>query len=84
MMTKGLQDQLRANVAQLKAGQDQFFQTYRQLCLHHGGPDWRGKDSEVVFHHVRAEIIPVMEAADMDHKSIQALCAWAERRVLNG
>ena len=84
MMTKELADQLRAEVAQLKAVHDQFLRTYRQLCLHYGGPQWNGKDSEVVFHRVRGEIIPTMEEADMDDKSVQALCSWAERRVLNG
>ena len=84
MRTKELADQLRAEVAQLKAAQDRFLQTYRQLCLHYGGPQWHGKDSEAVFHHVRGEVIPVLEGADMDHQSVQALCSWAERRVLNG
>jgi hypothetical protein len=84
MMTKDLADQLRAEVARLKAVQEQFLRTYRQLCLHYGGPQWHGKDLETVFHQVRGEIIPIMEEADMDHKSVQALCSWAEWRVLNG
>jgi hypothetical protein len=84
MMTKELTDQLRAEVVQLKAVADKFLRTYRQLCLQHGGPQWNGKDAEVVFRHVRGEIIPIMEEADMDPKSVQALCSWAERRVLGG
>jgi hypothetical protein len=84
MVTKKPEDQVRAEVAQLKAVQDQFLQTYRQFCLHHGGSEWHGKDSEVVFHQVRGDIIPIMEEADMDHQSVQALCSWAERRILNG
>jgi hypothetical protein len=80
MIPADLADQLRDEVRRLKDVQDQFLQTYERLCLHHGGPAWRNdKDVETVFHHVRREVIPVMEQAGMDHRAVQALCAWAER-----
>jgi hypothetical protein len=83
MITKELAEQVRSEVKRLSEVQDQFLQTYKQLCLQHGGPQWNGKDVEVVFHHVRREIIPIMEEAGMDHQAVQALCSWAERRVLS-
>jgi hypothetical protein len=80
MIPADLADQLREEVRRLKEVQDQFLQTYERLCLHHGGPAWRNdKDVEAVFHHVRHEVIPVMEQAGMDHRAVQAVCAWAER-----
>ncbi len=55
-------------------------QTYQRLCLHYGGAAWRNeKDVETVIHHVRREVIPLMEEAGMDHRAVQAICAWAER-----
>ena len=84
MMTKELADQVRSEVQRFKAVQDDFLQTYKQLCAHHGGPGWRGKEAETVFHQVRRDIIPIMENAGMDDRAVQALCSWAEWRVLNG
>lgn len=61
-------------------------QTYRQLCARHGGlerqPD--NSDSETVFGHVRAEVIPIMEQLGMDHQAIQRLCSWAEGQLRKG
>ncbi len=55
-----------------------------QATLHHfGGPDWRNEEIEIVFHHVRKEIIPVMEQAGMDHNAVQALCSWAAKLVMS-
>jgi hypothetical protein len=82
-MTNELADQVRSEVQRIKAVQDEFLQTYRQLCTQHGGPGWRGKDAETVFHQVRQEVIPIMEHAGMDDRAIQALCSWAERLVLH-
>jgi hypothetical protein len=83
MVPKELTDQLRAEVQSLKEGQDRFLQTYKQLCDHCGGPDWRKKKVELVFHRVREEVIPIMEQAGADHQSVQALCSWAERLVMS-
>ncbi len=84
MTTQALTDQVRAEVQRLKEVQEQFLQTYRQLCLHHGGPDWTKKaPTEMVFHYVRRQVIPIMEEAGMDHRAVQALCSWAEKLVLH-
>ena len=73
---------MRAEVNLLKEGQDRFLQTYKRLCVHYGGPEWRSEeDIESVFHHVRKEIIQVMEQAGMDPHAVQAFCSWAERLV---
>jgi hypothetical protein len=77
MIPEELAEQVRAEVKQLKQVQDQFLQTYKQLCAHFGGPEWR-KTEEMVFHRVRREVIPSMEQAGLDPKAIQALCSWAE------
>jgi len=68
----------------LKVSQEQFMQTYRRLCAHHGGAGWRSdKDIDVIFYHVRGEIIPIMEEAGMDHEAVQALCWWAEKLIMH-
>jgi hypothetical protein len=82
MIPKELADQVRSEVKQLKEVQDQFLQTYKQLCQHYGGAKWPKAEIEMVFHRVREETIPVMEQAGMDPKAIQALCSWVEQLVL--
>lgn len=81
MLPKELNEQTGAHVKRLKEAQDDFLQTYRELCVHCGGPQWQKEQSEMVFHRVRTEIIPMMEQAGMDHQAVQALCSWAERLV---
>jgi hypothetical protein len=84
MIPTDLAEQVRAEVRRFKEVQDQFLQTYQRLCAHHGGAGWRNdKEVEVVLHHVRGEVIPVMEQAGMDARSVQALCAWAERLLMH-
>ena len=80
MIPQDLAQQVRSQVKRLKGVQDEFLQTYRQLCKLYGGPEWPKKKVEMVLHRVREEIIPVMEEAGMDDKSVQALCSWAERQ----
>jgi hypothetical protein len=82
MMTKELAEQVRAEVKLFTEVQDKFLQTYQQLCLHHGGPEWKKKHIDKVFHQVRDEVIPIMEELGMDHNAVQALCAWAEKLVM--
>jgi len=82
MIPNELADQVRAEVKQMKEAQEKFLQTYQQLCLHDGGPEWKKGPTEVVFHHVRREIIPIMEQAGMDDRAVQALCSWAEKLVM--
>ena len=83
MITGELAEQVRSEVRRLKEVQEQFLQTYKQLCVHYGGPEWRrDEDIESVFHLVRKEIIPVMEKAGMDSKQVQALCSWAAKLVM--
>ena len=81
MIPNELAEQLRAEVTSLKELQSKFLQTYKRLCVHDGGPEWRKAPIEKVFHHVRKEIIPIMEQAGMDHQEVQALCSWAEKLV---
>ncbi len=84
MIPTDLAEQLRGEVQRFKDVQDQFLQTYQRLCAHFGGAAWRGhKEVEVTLHHVRAEVIPVMEQAGMDQRAVQALCAWAERSLMH-
>jgi hypothetical protein len=78
MIPNELAEQVRLEIKRLKDVVEDFLQTYKRLCLHHGGPDGLRKDSELVFHRVRADIIPLMEQLGMDHPSVQALCSWAE------
>ena len=83
MIPNELAEQVRAEVKLLKEGQDKFLQTYMRLCVYYGGPEWREEtDIETVFHHVRKEIIPIMEQAGMDSKQVQALCSWAAKLVM--
>jgi hypothetical protein len=82
MIPNELAQQIRDEVKRLKEGQDKFLQTYKRLCAHYGGADWQKEDVETVFHHVRKEIIPVMEQAGMESKQVQALCSWAAKLVM--
>jgi hypothetical protein len=82
MITQDLTEQLRLEVKRLKEVQEQFLVTYTRLCVHHGGEKWREKEIERVFHHVRKEIIPIMEQAGMEPKAVQALCSWAETLIM--
>jgi len=79
MLSTEMADQVSAEVRRLKEAQDQFLQTYQKLCVHCAGTEWQKGKTELVLHHVRMEIIPIMEEAGMDARSIQALCAWAEK-----
>jgi hypothetical protein len=82
MIPKELSDQLQNEVNRLKKAGDDFLQTYTQLCVHcGGGPQWQKEPTEMVFHRVRSEVIPVMEQAGMDAHAVQAFCSWAERLV---
>jgi hypothetical protein len=84
MIPTELAEQVRAEVRSLKTAQEQFLRTYQQLCAHHGGAGWRNdKDIHVTFYHVRGEVIPIMEKAGLDHKSVQDLCSWAEKTILH-
>jgi hypothetical protein len=82
MLTQDLASEVRADVTSLKGAQDKFLQTYRRLCRHYGGADWPKKKIEMVFHHVRQEIVPIMQAAGMDAKSVEGLCSWAEKQEM--
>jgi hypothetical protein len=78
-----LAEQVQAGVKLLKEGQDRILQTYKRLCVHYGGPEWRREeDIESVFHHLRKEVIPVMEQAGMNSKQVQAFCSWAAKLVM--
>ncbi len=87
MIPKELAEQVRTEAQRMKEVQEQFLHTYRQLCVHLGGPQWQQSHQETaieaVFHHVRREIIPLMEQVGMDHKAVQALCAWAEKLLMH-
>ncbi len=83
MVPSELAEQLREEVKGLKEGQEKFLQTYKQLCALYGGPQWHKKDVETVFYNVRREIIPLMEQAGMDKQSVQALCSWAAKLVMD-
>jgi hypothetical protein len=83
MIPNELADQVRTEIKSLMEEQDRFLQTYERLCVHFGGPKWQKEGIEVIFHQVRREIIPIMEQVGMDHKAVQALCSWAERRAMN-
>lgn len=82
MIPEDLAEQVRAEVKRLKEVQDQFLQTYKRLCDHYGGPDWRKSQMEMVFHRTRKEVIPIMEQSGLDPLSVQALCSWAEKLAL--
>jgi hypothetical protein len=79
MIPNELAEQVRLEIKRLKDVTEDFLQTYQRLCIHHGGADWMRKESELVFHRVRSDIIPIMEQLGMDQASVQALCSWAER-----
>ena len=79
MIPNELAEQVRSEIKRLKDAQDDFLKTYQRLCIHHGGQEWQRAESEMVFHRVRGEVIPIMEQLGMDHQSVQALCSWAER-----
>jgi len=81
MIPNELAEQLRSEIKQLKKAQEAFLETFKRLCDYHGGPDGLRKRSETVFHHVRADIIPVMEELGMDPRSVQALCSWAAHLI---
>jgi hypothetical protein len=83
MIPKALAEQLRSEVKSLKEVQDRFLQTYKQVCADCGGPEWRKKDTEMVCHHAREAVIPILEQEGMDPKDVQALCSWAERHALS-
>ena len=83
MIPKELADQVRSQVERLKGVQEEFLQTYKQLCDHYGGPGLHKKRIDVVFHQVREAISPIMDEARMDAKEVQALCSWAERLVVH-
>jgi hypothetical protein len=82
MTTQQMTSQVRAEVEHLKEAQNRFLETYRQLCVSHADPKWPKGDIEMVFHRVRSEIIPIMEEVGMDPNEVQALCSWAEKRVM--
>jgi hypothetical protein len=81
MIPKELADQVRSEVTRLKQVQDEFLQTYYHMCVAYG-PKWQKHFGEVVSHQIRKEIIPIMEEAGMDHRTVQALCHWAENAVM--
>jgi hypothetical protein len=83
MIPQELAEQVRSEIKRLKEVQDAFLQTYQRLCVHHGGPQWQKKKSEIVFHQTREELIPIMEEHGMDPNAIQAVCSWAERLLLS-
>jgi hypothetical protein len=83
MIPRELAERVRTDVQRLKEGQDKFLQTYKQLCVHYGGPEWHKDEIEGVFHQVRKEIIPIMEQAGMEPKAVPALCAWAANLVMD-
>jgi hypothetical protein len=83
MIPNELANLVREEIRSLMQEQDRFLQTYKRLCVHYGGPKWQKEGIEVIFHHVRAEIIPIMEQVGMEHKAVQALCSWAEQRAMS-
>ena len=78
MIPNEVAEQLRSELKRLKDAQSAFLQTYERLCIHHGGPNWLRKKTEMVLHAVRSDVIPVMKQLGMDDQSVQALCSWAE------
>lgn len=82
MIPQELTEQVRSEVKRLKEVQDQFLQTYKQICVHFGGAKWQKDHNEVISHQARKEIIPFMEQAGMDPLTAQALCSWAEKLVV--
>jgi len=82
MITQELTDQARTEVKRLKEVQDQFLQTYKRCCALFSGSERPKANIEMVFHRVREELIPIMEGAGMDPRAVQALCAWAEKLLM--
>jgi hypothetical protein len=78
MIPNEVTEQLRSELKRLKDAQAAFLQTYERLCIHHGGPAWLQKKTEMVLHRVRSDVIPVMKQLGMDDQSVEALCSWAE------
>lgn len=78
MIPNELAEQLRKEGKHLKEAQEAFLATFERLCNLHGGATGLRKKSEMVFHRVRSDVIPVMEQLGMDHRSVEALCTWAE------
>jgi hypothetical protein len=83
MIPKELAEQVRTEVKRVKEEQGKFLQTFKRLCAHIGGHEWEKGRFEIVFHQVRQQVIPHMEQAGMDHEQVQALCAWAEKLLMN-
>lgn len=81
MIPNELAEKLQVEVTQLKQAGETFLKTYAQMCVHCGGAQWQKEPSEMIFHRVRSEIIPVMEKAGMDPQAVQGFCSWAERLV---
>ena len=79
MIPAELAEQVRSEVKRLKQAQDDFLQTYRALCIYHGGEQWQKEPSEMIFHRAREAVVPIMEELGMDHNTVQALCSWAEQ-----
>jgi hypothetical protein len=82
MLPKELTAQVQDEVKRLKEVTDKFLQTYKQICIHRGGPLWQKGEIETVFHYARNEVIPMMEQQGMDSRAVQALCSWAERSLM--
>ena len=83
MVPHELVEQLRTEVKRLNEVQTDFLQTYKQLCVHYGGSEWRKEEIEGIFHNVRKEIVPIMRQSGMDSKDVDALCSWAAKRLMN-
>ena len=86
MIPKELAEQVRSQLKRLQDVQHEFLQTYQQLCARHGGLERQAdnSDSEIVFGHVRREVIPIMEQLGMDHQEVQRLCSWTEGQLRKG
>jgi hypothetical protein len=83
MMPADMAEQAQTTVKRVKQALDAFLQTYQQLGDRQGDHKWPRGHVDVVSHMIRKELIPVMEQAGMDHQATQALCAWAERMIMN-
>jgi hypothetical protein len=83
MIPNELAEQVREEIKGLKEVHDRFAETYKRICVHFGGSDWRRGELETLFHQVRTVIIPIMELEGMNNKAVQSLCSWAERHVLS-
>lgn len=81
MIPDELAEHMRSRIQCLKEAQGAFMETLERLCEYHGGPNGLRKKSEMVFHRVRCDIVPIMEKLGMDQRSIEALCTWAEHLI---